>query len=474
MPQLCTHAAEESVMLWFAAPPVAPGPAEDTFETIDVARLRVGMFVRLDVGWMNHPFPVSQFRLASPAQIDVLRATGLQQVRWSPALSAPGVAPLPAAVTSLPEEPAQEPSAPTAALPPADEPLAPSPLTADAGPADLAPGAAELRRQRQVLAHCEQQHAEVTEALRGITRQVDAAPLQAGREAAALAGALVSKLHDAGDACVRLLSDVAVDDGSGHAVNVGVLSLMLGRALGCSRSELAELALGALLHDIGKLALPPQRWHAQAEASALEQSQYRSHVALGVAQARRMALPRRAKLVLAQHHERNDGQGFPMRTAGRRIDPLARMVAIANRFDNLCNGPWPARALTPHEALGRLFGEEAAAFERSLVEHFVRLVGVYPPGTAVQLSDDRFGLVVAVDPARPLRPRLLLHEPGRPAAEAAYTELAAQPRLSIRRSLRPEALPPEVRRDLAPGGRLRYFWEPVPAPADTTLTAGAL
>ena len=433
-------------MLWFAAPPVAPGSTEGTFETIDVARLRVGMFVRLDVGWMNHPFPVSQFRLSSPAQIDVLRSTGVHQVRWSPALSH-------LAAEAAPEAPAA--------------PTAPEPPKAD-------PAADELCRQRDALAGCEQQFAEVADALRDITRAVPASPLLAGRQADALAHALVRKLGDAGDTCVQLLADAAADDGTGHAVNVSVMSLLLGRALGCSPAELAELALGALLHDIGKLELPPERWHAQPASGALHQSAYRSHVALGVAQARRMALPRRAKLVIAQHHERDDGQGFPMRTAGGRIDPLARVVAIANRYDNLCNGPWPGQALTPHEALARLFGEEAAAFERSLLEHFVRVVGVYPPGTAVQLSDDRYALVVAVDPARPLRPRLLLHEPGRPATEAAFTELATQPRLSIRRSLRPEALPPEVRRQLAPRSRLRYFWEGVPAPADTTPPAGAM
>lgn len=444
MPQLCSGAAEKPDMLWFAAPPVAPGSTEGTFETIDVARLRVGMFIRLDVGWMNHPFPVSQFRLSSPAQIDVLRSTGLHQVRWSPALSR--LAPEPGATVMAP--------APETAKPP--------------------PGADELARQRGGLARCEQQYAEVADALRGITRAVPTHPQLAGRQADALAHALVRKLADAGDTCVQLLAEAAADDGTAHAVNVGVMSLLLGRALGCSPAELAELALGALLHDIGKLELPPERWHAQPSGGALQQSAYRSHVALGVAQARRMALPRRAKLVLAQHHERDDGQGFPMRTAGSRIDPLARVVAIANRYDNLCNGPWPAQALTPHEALARLFGEEAAAFERSLLEHFVRVVGVYPPGTAVQLSDDRYALVVAVDPNRPLRPRLLLHEPGRPANEAAFTELSALPRLSIRRSLRPEALPAEVRRDLAPPRRLRCFWDPVPATADTTPPAGVM
>lgn len=451
MPQLCSGAAEKPVMLWFAAPPVASGSTEGTFETIDVARLRVGMFIRLDVGWMNHPFPVSQFRLNSPAQIDVLRSTGLQQVRWSPALSR--LAPEPGVPATL-EPAAPGPAALEPAVPPADD---------------------ELARQRDALARCEQQYAEVADALRGINHTLPARPQLAGRQADALAQALVHKLGAAGDTCVHLLADAdAADDGILHAVNVGVMSLLLGRALGCSPAELAELALGALLHDIGKLELPPERRHAQAAGDALQQSAYRSHVALGVAQARRMALPRRAKLVLAQHHERDDGQGFPMRTAGARIDPLARVVAIANRYDNLCNGPWPAQALTPHEALARLFGEEAAAFERSLLEHFVRVVGVYPPGTAVQLSDDRYGLVVAVDPARPLRPRLLLHEPGRPAAQAVFTELAQQPRLAIRRSLRPQALPPEVRLALAPRTRPRYFWQPVPAAADTTPPAGSM
>ncbi|MDE5459058.1 DUF3391 domain-containing protein, partial [Bradyrhizobium sp. CSA112] len=119
---------------------------------IDVARLRVGMYIQLDLGWMNHPFPVSSFRIASAEQIGTLRSLGLQQVRWVPARSDPEV-------RELPEEAAaEEGTHPHAAASPDAADASDAPAKAE--PASLLQD--RLAAQRRSLARCDEQFARAT------------------------------------------------------------------------------------------------------------------------------------------------------------------------------------------------------------------------------------------------------------------------------------------------------------------------
>ena len=403
-------------------------------ERIAVTLLRVGMFVHLDVGWMNHPFRTSNFVIESQEQLALLQSLGLKHVRWSPSLSV---------------DPAAAPESPTQAA-------LPTPLMAENRSDDLV-------RQRQSQAVCDSQFAEAAAASTRIFEGVNAHPDQARRDAERLALALTRKMIDDGASCIRLLTESAGDQSARHAVNVGVLSLLLGRALELKEEDLIELGVGALLHDLGKLDLPETARHADADMAPADAALYRSHVALGVTRAQKMGLSKGAMLVLALHHERADGAGFPRRLPGAQMTLPARIVALVNRYDGLCNPHWPSRAITPHEAVARLFAREKDAYEPSLLASFVRLVGVFPPGSMVQLSDDRFAMVVSVNPHRPLKPRLLIHDPKRAAEAGLLTDLERTPGLSVVRSLPPKAMPRSVREDLVPRQRVSYFWEPLTA-----------
>jgi HD-GYP domain-containing protein (c-di-GMP phosphodiesterase class II) len=235
-----------------------------------------------------------------------------------------------------------------------------------------------------------------------------------------------------------------------------------------------ELGIGALLHDIGKLQLPERLRLARDDFSAAEHALYRDHVAQGVQQGRRMGLSPGALLVLAQHHEMSDGSGFPRGAAGESVDITARIVALVNRYDNLCNAPVPSRSLTPHEALSRIFAQAREKFDPTILSGFIRLMGIYPPGSVVQLSDERYAMVMSVNAARPLKPRVLVHDTQWPASRALHLDLEQAPELSIRRSLRPSQLPPSAADYLSPRQRVAYFFdaEPVPLP-EPTEAAGA-
>ena len=237
--------------------------------------------------------------------------------------------------------------------------------------------------------------------------------------------------------------------------------MLMGRSFGLGTDEMMDIGVGALLHDVGKLDVVDRLRHDDEQMSTIERNHYREHVSLGVSQGKRMALSPGALLVLAQHHESADGSGFPLRLTQDRMSMASRIVSIVNRYDNLCNPPVVSRAMTPHEALSTLFSQHRSKFDGTVLNAFIRMMGVYPAGSLVQLTDDRHAMVVGVNSSRPLKPRVLIHDPDVPRDEALVINLEEQPNLGIRRSLGPSKLPAPALDYLAPRPRVCYFFEPL-------------
>jgi putative nucleotidyltransferase with HDIG domain len=454
----------------------APMKPHETLPTLDVRELRVGHFVHLDGGWWSHPFPLSSFRITSDAQIATIRSLGIARVRYSPERSefAPtGAGRLTGASSGT--MPLGTPTTP-------DGSRAEPRLPAEDAPAVVLDAAA-LRRARLVgerasLRQCERQFAEASQVCRQVFALAPSRAEEAGQQSQALSRALVDKLLQPGEMAVRLLTEAAGDKVSMHAVNVAVISLLMGRALGLPEAEMLDLGQGALLHDLGKIDLPDRVRHREDHFSPHEVALYQEHVAKGLLHARRMQVPTGVQLVIAQHHEHADGSGFPARLGVDRMTAAARIVALVNRYDNLCNPHVPSRALTPHEAMSRLFAEGNAThgarrFDTAILGAFIKMMGVYPPGSLVQLTDDRFAMVVAVNSSRPLKPRVLVHTPGERLEEALVLNLETEPRLGIRRSLKADQLPRNALDFLSPRPRMTYFFEAVPPVQDERLAEAA-
>jgi putative nucleotidyltransferase with HDIG domain len=418
--------------------------ATTPYELIDVQDLRVGMVVHLDGGWMAHPFPLSRFKIASAEQIATIRSLGLKRVRWEPQFSDATAAA--GADTDGNRIVHSDPVLAPASPPPAD--------TARTTHRE------QLARQREALQRCERQFAEATTACTELTRIAGARPLEAGGQAKALSQALVGKMLGEQDLCIQLLSSAAGSKASAHALNVAILSLLLGRKLGLGADDLLDLGVGAVLHDIGKAELPERVRQREDHFIAAEVKEYEEHVAHGVAYARRMGLAAGAALVVAQHHEHCDGSGFPLRLGADKLSLPARIVALVNRYDKLCNPNLVAKALTPHEALALLFAGSAQQFDKAVMAGFIKMMGVYPPGSTVQLSDERYALVVNVNAGRPLKPCVLVHDARVPREEALVLDLQTLSGLGIRRSVKPLQLPPPALNYLAPAKRVAYFFEP--------------
>lgn len=394
---------------------------------IEVDQLRVGMYVYLDLGWMGHPFALNNFKITSRSQIETIQGLGLKRLRWSPEQSDPPEAP----VRQVAEEREQ---------------------TSD-------PERESLLAQRASLARCDREFNQASRAYRDILKQAGTRPEEAKAQTDAMVGGLVGNLLDQGESMIRLLSENAGEGSSLHAVNVMVISLLLGQRLGLDAAALHHLGVGALLHDIGKMELPARiRWRDEHLTPA-ERNLLQQHVELGVDLAGRMALDEPARTIIAQHHECMDGSGYPKGLKGDALIQGARIVGLVNHYDALCNPPNPVAAMTPHRALSLMFAQNREKFDAAILGVFVRMMGVYPPGSVVQLTDDRYALVISVNAARPLKPRVIIHEPRVPPEAALVVDLEERPELGIRASIKPVQLPRNVFDYLSPRQRVCYFFE---------------
>ena len=416
--------------------------------TIEPQELRIGMFVHLDGGWMSHPFPLSSFKISNAEQIETIRSLGLKKVRWSPERS------------DLLPEPAT-PAAATAG------PATPEPAPVEEDPAAKARRLADARAEAEqaALRVCERQYQEACRDLRRINDSIGGEPVQARDGAQALTRALLDKMMVDNELCVRVLGEPNGDRHSAHAINVTVISLLLARALKMGEAEMAELGTGALLHDMGKLDLPDRVRLVHDDFTNAEASLYRDHVSHGITQGKRMGLAAGSLLVVAQHHELADGSGFPKGVTSERMSSAARIVSLVNHYDNLCNAASPAKSLTPHEALSRMFAQARAKFDATILNGFIRMMGIYPPGSLVQLSDDRYAMVTSVNSSRPLKPQVRVVDTARGGVRGLHLNLDDCPDLGIRRSLKPSQLPARAADVLAPRQRVAYFFDVAAAPA---------
>jgi len=458
--------------------------AESTLELIDVSRLRVGMYVQIDLHDAAHSLPTGGFLIQSDAQLGQLRASGLKRVRYSPKQST--VPPLPEQGVVPTWSALGVPRFDDPPAPPSPEPAPPAQASADPAPPEPAPDGpgigeparspvaqrrALLADQQASLDRCEHQFSEATRQLRGVLQNAKANPQQARQVAQAQVDAMVGQVAGMGEVAIRLLSEKAGQETTFHAMNVSVLSILLGRALKFDEPQLAKLGLGALLHDVGKLELPDRlRWRDD-QAPSVERRLFQGHAAHGVALGKKMGLPPDVLDVIAQHHEHADGTGYPSGLKGEQIKPLARVVGLVNQYDNLCNPGNPAQALTPHDALALIFARQRDAFDAAVLAAFIRMMGVYPPGSVLQLNDERYAIVVSVNSDRPLKPRILIHEPEVPSDEALVFDLEHHPEIGIQRAIKPVQLPRAVFDYLSPRKRMCYFFERSLAAAGRDATA---
>lgn len=190
-----------------------------------------------------------------------------------------------------------------------------------------------------------------------------------------------------------------------HCVNVAVISIVLGISLNLSKQHLTYLCIGALIHDIGKTFIPREVLQKPGRLTVEELEIIKQHSQLGYDfLSKSYEISSHIKLIVLQHHERFDGQGYPNGILGPNISYLARIVSIADVYDALTSDRPYKRAMCPSDALEYLMSHAGTAFDYDIINVFCRIIIPYPQGTIVSLSNGDVGIVEKTLPNFPLRP----------------------------------------------------------------------
>ena len=197
-----------------------------------------------------------------------------------------------------------------------------------------------------------------------------------------------------------------------HAIDCAVHLMSFGRYLGYARETLQTLGMAGLLLDVGKIRVPKAIRDNTERLSAAKYAEMQKHVAHSIDilhhDIQGLADKQRVLEIVAQHHERMDGSGYPLGLSGKDIHPLASMAGIVDAYAAMVTPRPHAPAISIHKAMLAIDQRKTREFNDSLVEQFIQCVGLYPVGSVVELNTGEVGVVVSQNRVRRLKPSVML------------------------------------------------------------------
>lgn len=329
---------------------------------LPLSKLQIGLTVKLPLSWKNHPFLLNRVEIKEEAQIELIKSLGVPYV----ILLKGG--------ELLPEDDVEEVK---------DEAVE-EVIEQEIDPKLLVRKSLRLSQQRFVQS--------VNES-RAAFSKVGSDPEGAYRSSAALVEELLEHMLEVDTPFLALVSagesDASVTQ---HGISVAVVALMIAKAMDLSKSDMRDIALGCLYHDIGKLKVPDVIRRKKGGLTEHEANFMKMHPNFGYDMLSKSGLYDQAVLnIILHHHEFIDGTGYPDGLKGNKIPMVTQIVSLANDYD--CQ-LWTENIRSPQVALGYLFKNRAGKHAEALIAVLVKILGIYPPGTIVELSDKSVGKVM--------------------------------------------------------------------------------
>lgn len=201
-----------------------------------------------------------------------------------------------------------------------------------------------------------------------------------------------------------------------HCLRVSILALTFARHLGFGKEEMGLLGVGALMHDIGKMKVPNEILNKPSELTSKEALIMESHVPEGVKILEKTDIAAASIEVARCHHERYNGTGYKSGLKGKNIGEFGMIGAIVDFYDALTSDRSYRDATPAHLVLRDLYKARDKLFKGELIEQFIQCIGVYPIGSVVEMNTGDVGVVININRARRLRPKvaLVLHPDSKP------------------------------------------------------------
>lgn len=190
-----------------------------------------------------------------------------------------------------------------------------------------------------------------------------------------------------------------------HSVNVAILSMLTARSLGIKEKDIKEIALGAMLHDIGKSKIDPEILNKSDELTEEEKEIVKKHTEYGYEIVKNdLSLSYITKHIVYSHHELLDGSGYPRGLSGEEISRYSMIVTICDMFDSMTSDKEGKKGIPIYTALEILEAQTVYKLDANVYNRFIENIAIYPIGTGVLLEDGRKGIVVDIHRSCPARP----------------------------------------------------------------------
>jgi HD-GYP domain-containing protein (c-di-GMP phosphodiesterase class II) len=195
-----------------------------------------------------------------------------------------------------------------------------------------------------------------------------------------------------------------------NAIKTSVHLLAFGRHLGLPRQELSILGLGGLLMDVGKLRLPKAIQNKRNMALTPDERKLtKRHIAYGEEIVAQLSdVPEEVTKILLQHHERENGNGYPFGLYANQLHAYARMAAIVDCYEELTWGDSGMPGMKPFHALKELKENAQNGLNYSLVEQFAQCVGMFPVGSLVELNTGEIAIVLTHNRTQRFLPSIMI------------------------------------------------------------------
>ncbi|WZL74583.1 HD-GYP domain-containing protein [Clostridiaceae bacterium 35-E11] len=216
-----------------------------------------------------------------------------------------------------------------------------------------------------------------------------------------------------------------------HSVNVAVLSIVVGKALGYNQLRLRDLGVGAILHDIGKIDTPNEILNKPQKLNDDEMKIMREHTVKGYEILRKCEdMSSLSKIVALLHHERFDGSGYPFGKKNSDIHEFAKIVAITDMYDAMTSNRVYKKKINPNQAIEYLIATSTTILDYDIVKVFLNHISVYPIGTIVLLNTKEKAIVIDNNRSCPTRPIVRVFN-DKDIGDGRYREIDLQKNLTI-------------------------------------------